>query len=155
VPGDIALVQGQTPDGAPAPAFDVYYVLRYQPLLGDGELVDPRSSLDRSTGAGNAPVLTFRLTPAGAARVRSLSRTVALRGLDVSLPGDNHFQHFAVLLDGRIVAVPFIDFVQFPGGVDTSAGAQIEGGMSADRARALAAVLRGGPLPVTLAPLDS
>jgi preprotein translocase subunit SecD len=54
------------------------------------------------------------------------------------------------VLDGRIVAVPRIDHVAAPDGLDGSMGAQVEGGLTPQAARRIAAILTTGPLPAAL-----
>jgi preprotein translocase subunit SecD len=58
------------------------------------------------------------------------------------------------VLDDRIVSVPYIDFRQAPDGLDGSAGAQIQGGLTPQTARLTAAVLNTGPLPAELVLVD-
>ena len=62
-------------------------------------------------------------------------------------------QHIAIVLDDRIVSTPFIDFRQVPDGIDGRDGAQIQGGLTTDGARRIAAILDSGPLPATLEPV--
>ena len=59
-------------------------------------------------------------------------------------------QHFAIVLDGQIQSVPYIDFVRNPDGIPGDNGAQIDmgrGGGLGD-AKRLALVLQTGALPV-------
>ncbi len=59
-------------------------------------------------------------------------------------------QHFAIVIDDRIFAAPYIGFRAEPDGLDGSTGAMIEGGLSPDVARRTAAILDTGPLPAVL-----
>jgi SecD/SecF fusion protein len=59
-------------------------------------------------------------------------------------------QHFAIVIDDRIVAIPYIDFRAAPDGIDGCAGAMIEGGLIPLTARRTAAILTAGPLPAAL-----
>ncbi len=61
-------------------------------------------------------------------------------------------QHFAIALDGRLIAVSQVDFAQYPDGLLGGGGADIEGGSTAQSARELVTVLRHGTLPVALTP---
>jgi SecD/SecF fusion protein len=63
-------------------------------------------------------------------------------------------QHIAIVLDDRIASVPFIDFRQVPDGIDGREGAQIQGGLTPERTRQIAAILNSGPMPATLAPVE-
>jgi hypothetical protein len=93
------------------------------------------------------PAVIVDLNSEGRSTFRSLTRQVAHRGAD---RGAN--QHLAIVIDDRIVSVPFIDYRQAPDGIDGSNGVQISGGMTPDTARATAAVLSSGPLPAPLKP---
>ena len=62
-------------------------------------------------------------------------------------------QHIAIVLDDRIASVPFIDFQETPDGIDGAAGVQIQGGLTSERTRQIAAILDSGPLPATLEPI--
>jgi SecD/SecF fusion protein len=59
-------------------------------------------------------------------------------------------QHFAIVLDGEIQSVPYIDFVRNPDGIPGDNGAQIDmgGGGGLGEAKRLALVLQTGALPV-------
>ena len=86
-----------------------------------------------------------------------LTRGVARRGADAARPGDDPLrtvQHFAIVLDDGIASVPFIDHREVPDGIDGRGGVQIQGGLSPERARQIAAILDAGPLPATLEPVD-
>ena len=53
-----------------------------------------------------------------------------------------------ILLDGRIVAPPWIVNPSVtPDGLDGSRGVQIQGGLTSQSARRIAAILTAGPLP--------
>jgi SecD/SecF fusion protein len=59
-------------------------------------------------------------------------------------------QHFAIVLDRQIESAPTIDFRQYPDGILSDNGAQIDmGGGSLGEAKKLALVLQTGALPVT------
>src|SRR5205823_14168785 len=59
-------------------------------------------------------------------------------------------QHFAAVLDGELITVPYIDFQQNPDGIDGSNGADIEGGFTIQSAQDLAKLLQIGALPIKL-----
>ena len=61
-------------------------------------------------------------------------------------------QHLAIVLDDHLANVPFINHEQVPDGIDGHDGVQIQGGLTPDRARQIAAILDAGPLPATLEP---
>jgi preprotein translocase subunit SecD len=89
------------------------------------------------------------LTPGGREAFRSLTRSLAQRGADRALGGDplQTSQHLALVLDGRIVSVPYINWREAPDGLD---GASVSGFATPRDAQLAAAVLCFGPLPGTL-----
>ena len=77
----------------------------------------------------------------------------ALRGEPAQAVGGDELeasQHFAIVIDDRIVSLPFIGFREAPDGIDGSAGTQIAGGLTPETARLTAAILGTGPLPAAL-----
>jgi SecD/SecF fusion protein len=58
-------------------------------------------------------------------------------------------QHFAVVLDGRLLTVPQIDFKSYPDGIRSATG-DITSGLTVGSARDLATQLRLGALQVNL-----
>src|SRR5436190_145173 len=78
---------------------------------------------------------------------------IAQRGQEQQAPGQPpsaSFQHFAAVLDGELVTVPYIDFQQNPDGIDGANGADIEGGFTIQSAQDLAKLLQIGALPIKL-----
>jgi len=146
------VVEAAYPDGSrPAPNAAQWFVLRDRLALDGHDVTDPRTGAD-PTGR---PVVTLRFTPAGGQRWRETTRRLAQRGIALTIPGaapQDDFQHFAVVLDDRLLTVPFVDDRLSPDGLDPRAGLQLEGEFTARGARALAALLRTGVLPVQLAP---
>jgi preprotein translocase subunit SecD len=61
-------------------------------------------------------------------------------------------QHFAVALDTQQVTVPSIDSKFYPDGITGGNGADISGTFTTLTARQTAALLRDGPLGVSLTP---
>jgi SecD/SecF fusion protein len=55
-------------------------------------------------------------------------------------------QHIALVLDDRILSVPFIDYHVAPQGIDGTHGGRVSGDMTARDAELLAAILSTGPL---------
>ena len=55
-------------------------------------------------------------------------------------------QHLAIVIDDRIVTVPFINFRMAPEGIDGAKGVQISGGLTPETARQTAAIVSTGPL---------
>lgn len=126
---------------------DRYIVLNDAPALSGADLTDPLASTDPVTGA---PSVQFGFTHAGADAFARLTRAVARRGARISSSGAPSFQHFAIALGDQLVTVPYIDFNQYPHGIDPGYGSEISGGLTASTAFALAQLLQRGPLPVRL-----
>ena len=94
------------------------------------------------------PIVALELTEQGRRDFHDLTREIAQRGADLAQGGDplptSH--HFAIVVDDRIVSMPFINWREVPDGIDGAQGAQIVVG-TAEQARRLAAILDSGPLP--------
>jgi preprotein translocase subunit SecD len=129
-----------------------WYVLEGKPALTNRDLAGAEQIID--PGAGE-PSVALRFTADGRAAFHALTRDVARRGADQPTPGVpaiENAHHFAIVVDGRVTALPFINFQEVPDGVDGEGGTQISGGLTPQSARELAAVLDSGPLPGALAP---
>jgi SecD/SecF fusion protein len=154
-------VQAQYDDSdaaAKAAARDAYFVLGGVPAMTGKDIAGAEAAADETTGD---PVVTVDLTAAGRTAMRRLSRAVSRRGMaamkeNADAPAMASAGHFAFVLDGRVLSVPYIDPEQNPNGVDASNGVQVGGGGSFTRASAqeLAALLSAGPLPATLRVVD-
>ena len=106
---------------------DHWYVLRDDVALRGTEIRDPRQVRETATGRR---VIVFSFTDAGRARFKALTQAIARRGATSSLERASddparHNQHFAVVYEGRLVTVPFVDFRANPDGLDASAGSQL------------------------------
>ena len=89
-------------------------------------------------------------------RSRSSWRTPgkALAALNPTSPASDFFQHFAIILDGKLESFPLIDFTQNPNGISGDTGAEISGISSVGEAKHIAIVLQTGSLPISFVPLD-
>jgi preprotein translocase subunit SecD len=136
-------------EGAP----DRWYALGGGAALSNTDIAQARAATDPMTGD---PIVEFDFTSEGRSAFRTLTRTVAERGAAAMQPTSadpmRGAQHLAIVLDDRIMSVPFIDPRQTPDGIDGRRGGQIQGGLSAESARILATILNSGPLPATLEP---
>jgi SecD/SecF fusion protein len=149
--GRFALVQAIDPNprhptapGAPSAKF---YVLRGPPALSEADVTNPQAGSAPNTGTAD---VTFQFTVPGRRAFERLTAKVARRGSRVSVLGQTLNQHFAIALDGRLITVPFIDFKQYPDGIDGDHGADIAGNLTSRSARDLAILIRYGSLPVDL-----
>ena len=107
------------------------------------------TNADVAHASVDGTTVALALTPAGQRAFRTLTRTLAQRGADQALGGDplQTSQHLALVLDDRIVSVPYINWREAPDGLD---GASVSGFATSQEARLAAAVLCFGPLPGTL-----
>ncbi len=118
-------------------------------LSGTRADIDPQSS---------QPVVLMQFTGHGKKVFHEITRREAQRG-SLACQGASSqqdvqrcAQHFAIVLDGQIQSVPYIDFKRNPDGIPGDNGAQIDmGGGSLGDAKKLALVLQTGALPVQFA----
>lgn len=130
-----------------------YYVLNDNPVLSSAEVRDPQAGVDSAPDGTGLPDVTFDFSPAGSRAWQLLTRELVRRGEEVArtgVPGPQAYQHLAIVLDNRLLAVPSVNFSTAPNGLDPAEGADIIGGFSTDNADALASILRYHPLPVGL-----
>ena len=78
---------------------------------------------------GNRWIVTMDFTGDGRQKFQDLTREIAVAGNLAGTP-----QRFSIILDGKIVSNPTVDFNDYPGGIDGRNGAQIEGNFSQDEA---------------------
>jgi len=132
-------------------ASDGWFALGGKPALTNADIERAHAAVDPNT---KEPIVALELTPEGEDAFTALTRAVARRGGENAVPasGLEAAQHFAIVVDDRIVSVPFIDFRQVPDGIDGATGMQISGGLTPETARQLAALLSAGPLNAPLQP---
>jgi SecD/SecF fusion protein len=153
-PGTIVVQADDEPRPADAEA---WYVLRDDAALRGEEIVRPRALADPSVRPAGAPTVTFEFTREGRGHWIRLNAGIVDRGrrnARSSEPAELGFQHFAVVLDDRILGVHVMDFRAHPEDIPR-AGSQIPGGQTMASARQLAALLAGGPLPRSLVQIAS
>jgi hypothetical protein len=111
-----------------------YYVLRDHPAVSGGQLLHVAP-----VRLNGQPSLEARFTANGAQAFQRLTKAIAHRGQMISTPRKHLFQHFAIEVDGQLLAVPQIDFTAFPfGDVSTHLG-YIQGPFTARSAQNVAA----------------
>ena len=144
------VVQAEGP--AKGKGADQYYVLRDNPALGGTDITDPKQSFANGGGGTGAPTVNFSFTDKGQAVWQDITRKIAQRGQDSFFGGDarSAFQHFAIVLDGKLISAPYIDFQQNPDGIDATNGSEISGGFTIQTAQELANLLKTGALPIKL-----
>jgi SecD/SecF fusion protein len=132
------------PIGDPSAQF---FVLKDDVALRSSDITNPQQRTDPNRGP---PVITFGFTSKGKSEFQNATAEIARRGALVSGLGQSLNQHFAVVLDNQLITVPFIDFKQYPDGINGDQGAEISGPFSISSAQDLANELRFGALPLNL-----
>jgi SecD/SecF fusion protein len=148
-PGTI-IVQAETTGNTPDPKLNSYYVLNDDPALSGKEIKNPQQAFDNGTGGTGQPNVTFDFTSSGRKTFEAVTKTIAKRGQSASLLGQDLEQHFAIVLDNRLISVPSIDYKQYPEGIDASNGSEISGSFTITSAQTLAQLLQTGALPIKL-----
>src|SRR3954451_24715337 len=153
-PGTVVVQAEYDADKKPAdPNTAQYYVLKDDFALRGTDIKDPEQNFDSGTGGSGNPIVTFNFTDKGRDIWQKTTRKIVQRGQANQLPGADPqaaFQHFAVVLDDKLITVPYIDFQQNPDGIDGANGSQIEGGFTITSAQNLANLLKSGALPIKL-----
>ena len=110
-----------TPIGDPSAQF---FVLKDNAALRGSDITNPQQSTDPNT---RQPDVTFGFSNEGKSEFQNVTANIAHRGDLVSGLGQTLNQHFAVALDNQLITVPFIDFKQYPDGINGDNGADISG----------------------------
>jgi SecD/SecF fusion protein len=156
VPRGYIIVRSEADDGdkaAQATAADAYYILKDDPALLGTDIKNPEQNLDNGAGGTGQPTVTFDFTDSGRKKWAKVTRIIAQRGSDQLLPGADAqtvANHFAIVLDNKLISVPFIDPRQNPDGIDGSNGSEISGGFTIKTAQRLANLIKTGALPIKL-----
>ena len=142
------IVQAFTGDSPAHGIAPTYYVLDDNPVLKGSDVKNPQQNFDNSSGGSGEPIVQFDFSGKGRTTFQRVTRQIAQRG-ETQIGGG--LQHFAIVLDGKLISVPSIDYHQYPTGIDTSSGgSQIQGGFTIDTAQRLADLLKSGALPIRL-----
>jgi SecD/SecF fusion protein len=156
VPRGYIIVRAEAADGdkkAEAAASDAYFILKDDPALLGTDIKNPEQNQDNGPGGSGQPNVTFDFTKSGQKKWQKTTREIAQRGADQLLPGvDSNAvaNHFAIVLDGKLISVPLIDPRENPDGIDGSNGSSIQGGFTIKSAQQLANLLKTGALPIKL-----
>jgi hypothetical protein len=127
-----------------------WFALGGPPALTNADIKSARSDVEPST---REPIVVLELSAGGQRAFAALTRELAHRGsANGGSSGLDAAQHLAIVIDDRILSVPYIDFRQAPNGIDGAEGVQIAGGLTPQTARRLAALLSAGPLAAPLTP---
>ncbi len=148
---EAARIAGDGPERTAVEHEGEWYVVDGPPALANPDVAGAEQAADPVTGD---PIVQITFTEAGDRAFHDLTRAVAERGADLVTPGASPVSashRFAIVLDGRVLALPYINYQELPDGLD-GGGAQIGGGLTTQSARELAAVIAHGPMIGTLAP---
>ena len=129
-----------------------YYVLNDDSVISDNNITDPKQSFTNGAGADGAPTVDFSFSDKGETIYTEMTRNIAQRGQDNFFGGDARkaFQHFAIVLDRKLISTPYIDFQQNPDGIDGSNGLEISGDFTIQTAQELVKLLLIDALPIKL-----
>ena len=130
----------RTPEGLP----EGWYALGGEPALTGADVASAEPITDRFA---NEAAVAIEFTERGQAAFSAMTRDVTHRGADAG-----ELQHFAMVVDDRIVSIPYISHRENPDGIVGADAVQLTAGLTAESARLLAAILGSGPLPAELLP---
>lgn len=103
------------------------------PALSIADVRSARADVDPNSGQ---PIVALDLTKDGSAKLTQMTRELARAGARHHRPF-----HVSIVVNGRLLFRPYIDYHLFPHGLDGSAGIVIDGVRSKRTADALAAEL--------------
>ncbi|MGB1675578.1 MAG: protein translocase subunit SecD, partial [Miltoncostaeaceae bacterium] len=139
-------VQQLDPTREDGPSRTVYVLMQDKPALTGRDITSAAQSFDSGSQGGNQePIVTMQFTDDGAQAFQDVTRDLAQRGAL-----RQELQSFAIVLDGRIISNPTVDYRQYPNGISGNNGAQISGNFTTDTARTLADQLNSGAIPIRL-----
>jgi preprotein translocase subunit SecD len=131
----------------------VYYLVKDRPEMTGADVVRSRTRADVDPQTGQSIVL-MQFTRHGARVFLRVTRAAARRGKALWVrahrrgPVQSYFQSFAMVLDGRILSNPMVDFTQYPNGVTGTNGVELTGLPNQANATQLAVLIKSGTLPV-------
>ena len=161
LPSDVKLIyvrpgtvvrQALTPNDGSDPSYNFYYVMRDDPSISGKDVTNPVASTDPTSGL---EVVSFGFRGGAATTFQNVTAAIAQRGQQTSIGTNYNFQHFAIVLDKRLVTVPYIDFTKNPTGIDATSGSEISGSFTVATANQLANLLASGALPINLVVISS
>ena len=122
-----------------------YYVFQNNPGLTGADVTEARATIQTGGLGSRERIVTLQFTGEGRQKFADITRQLAQDG---QLKGE--LQRFAIILDGRIVSNPTIDYNQYPTGIDGRNGAEINGDFSQGEAETRAKQINSGALPIDL-----
>ena len=122
-----------------------WYVFKNNPGLVGADVTSARATIQTGRIGGNQQIVSLQFTGSGQTKFANITRQLAQDG---QIKGQ--LQHFAIILDGKIVSNPSVDYQQYPNGITGSNGAEITGSFSRSEAETLAKQINSGALPINL-----
>lgn len=122
-----------------------WYVFQNNPGLTGADVTSARSTIQTGGLGSRDRIVTLSFTGDGQDKFADITRQLATDG---QLKGQ--LQHFAIILDGRIVSNPSVDYNEYPTGINGDNGAEINGNFSQGEADTLAKQINSGALPIEL-----
>ena len=122
-----------------------WYIFQNNPGLTGADVTEARSTIQTGGLGSRDRIVTLQFTGAGQNKFADITRQLATDG---QLKGA--LQHFAIILDGKIVSNPSVDYQQYPTGISGDNGAEINGTFSQGEADTLAKQINSGALPIEL-----
>ena len=135
-----------------------WFVLRDVAELRGTDIKNPGQGFDDQR-RGGTPNVVFEFTDHGKEVWKDVTKRIVDRGRDncIAPVGATPLQqaqlcgnHFAIVLDQKLISVPYIDFNENPNGISGSTGSSISGGFTIKSAQRLANQLKSGSLPLKL-----
>ncbi len=121
-----------------------WYVFQNVPGITGADVSEARASIDTGALGGTQQIVSLDFTDAGGRKFADITRQLAQDG---QIAGE--LQRFAIILDGRIVSNPTIDYNENPSGIQ-GGRAQITGSFTRSEAQTLAKQINSGALPIQL-----
>jgi SecD/SecF fusion protein len=133
---------------------DRWWVLGDNPVLSGSDIKNPEQTFE--DGSGGPPIVKMEFSDKGRDAFAATTRAIARRGADNAAQngglqnpiGASH--HFAIRLDNALISTPYVNFREYPDGIDGKQGASISGGFTIQTAQDLARLLKIGALPLRL-----
>ena len=122
-----------------------WYIFQNNPGLTGQDVTEARSTIQTGGLGSRDRIVTLQFTGDGQDKFADITRQLATDGQLKSA-----LQHFAIILDGKIVSNPSVDYNQYPTGISGDNGAEINGSFSQGEADTLAKQINSGALPIQL-----
>jgi preprotein translocase subunit SecD len=143
----VLVVQAESQPNQPS-TVQRFFVIEDDQELSGADIENPEQSVDSRT---NEPVITMEFTEAGRKAFARATKREATRGTELQAPPDTSrdqaFQHFAIVVDGEVLSLAAIDFLENPEGIDGRNGAQLQGLGTVEETKLLTIALKVGALP--------